>query len=84
MQGAGIKVEGHMADNNEIKVKSLQKAMEILNYFTEKQVLGVTEISEHFDICKSTVHNVLSTLNAMEWSRMMIRGNTGWEFKYST
>lgn len=56
-----------MADNNEIKVKSLQKAMEILNYFTEKQVLGVTEISEHFDICKSTVHNVLSTLKAMEF-----------------
>ena len=29
-----------MAENNEIKVKSLQKALEILNLFTEKPVLG--------------------------------------------
>lgn len=35
-----------MADNNEIKVKSLQKALEILNLFTVKPVLGVTEVSE--------------------------------------
>ena len=28
-----------MAENNEIKVKSLQKALEILNLFTEKPVL---------------------------------------------
>ena len=33
-----------MAENNEIKVKSLQKALEILNLFTEKPVLGVTEV----------------------------------------
>ena len=37
-----------MADNNEIKVKSLQKALEILNLFTVKPVLGVTEVSEYF------------------------------------
>ena len=56
-----------MADNNEIKVKSLQKALEILNLFTVKPVLGVTEISEYFGIYKSTVHNILSTLKAMEY-----------------
>lgn len=56
-----------MVESNEIKVKSLQKAMEILNYFTEKQVLGVTEISERFGLYKSTVHNILSTLKAMEY-----------------
>lgn len=56
-----------MTDNSEIKVKSLQKALEILNYFTEKPVLGVTEISEHFGLYKSTVHNILSTLKAMEY-----------------
>lgn len=56
-----------MADNPEIKVKSLQKALEILNYFTEKPILGVTEISEHFGLYKSTVHNILSTLKAMEY-----------------
>ena len=56
-----------MAENNEIKVKSLQKALEILNLFTEKPVLGVTEVSEYFGIYKSTVHNILSTLKAMEY-----------------
>ena len=56
-----------MAENSEIKVKSLQKALEILNYFTEKPILGVTEISEHFGLYKSTVHNILSTLKAMEY-----------------
>ena len=48
-----------MAENNEIKVKSLQKALEILNLFTEKPVLGVTEVSEYLGIYKSTVHNIL-------------------------
>ena len=56
-----------MVDNSEIKVKSLQKALEILNLFTVKPVLGVTEISEYFGIYKSTVHNNLSTLKAMEY-----------------
>lgn len=56
-----------MVENSEIKVKSLQKAMEILNYFTEKPVLGVTEISERFGVYKSTAHNILSTLKAMEY-----------------
>ena len=56
-----------MAENNEIKVKSLQKALEILNLFTEKPVLGVTEVSEYLGIYKSTVHNILSTLKAMEY-----------------
>ena len=56
-----------MIDNSEIKVKSLQKALEILNLFADKPVLGVTEISEYFGIYKSTVHNILSTLKAMEY-----------------
>lgn len=56
-----------MVENRDIKVKSLQKALEILNYFTEKPLLGVTEISEHFGLYKSTVHNILSTLKAMEY-----------------
>ena len=56
-----------MADNNEIKVKSLQKALEILNLFTVKPVLGVTEVSEYFGWYKSTVHNILCTLKSMEY-----------------
>lgn len=54
-------------NTNEIKVKSLGKALEILSYFAEKQPLGVTEISEHFDLYKSNVHNILMTLKAMDY-----------------
>lgn len=49
----------------EIKIKSLQKAIEVLNCFTEKPNLGVTEISEKLGLYKSNVHNVLSTYCAM-------------------
>ena len=54
-------------EHGEVKVKSLRKALDILNYFTEKPLLGVTEISEYFSLNKSTVHNILSTLQAMEY-----------------
>ena len=50
---------------NEIKVKSLYKALEILNCFVGKDSLGVTEIRERFGLCKSNVHNILSTFRQM-------------------
>lgn len=50
---------------NEIKVKSLYKALEILNCFVGKDSLGVTEISERFGLCKSNVHNILYTFRQM-------------------
>ena len=49
----------------EAKVKSLQKALEILECFVEKQPLGVTEISEKLGLYKSNVHNILMTFKAM-------------------
>jgi len=49
----------------EAKVKSLQKALEILNCFIEEPILGVTEISEKFGLYKSNVHNILSTFKMM-------------------
>lgn len=46
----------------EPKVKSLQKAIRVLNCFTAQQPeLGVTEISNMLGLQKSTVHNILST-----------------------
>lgn len=51
----------------EVKVKSLQKALEILNCFVKKPRLGVTEISEMLDLNKSNVHNILSTFQAMNY-----------------
>lgn len=51
----------------EVKVKSLQKALEILECFVEKQPLGVTEISEKLGLYKSNVHNILMTFKAMDY-----------------
>ena len=48
-----------MAEKNEkeIKVKSLQKALDILNCFTKKSSWGVTELSEYLDLNKSNVQH---------------------------
>lgn len=54
-----------MNDNSEVKVKSLQKALEVLNCFINKPLLGVTEISETLDLYKSNVHNILTTFSAL-------------------
>ena len=51
--------------NDEIKVKSLKKAIEVLNCFTEKENWGITEISEKLGLYESNVHNILSTYKAM-------------------
>ena len=51
--------------NTEIKVKSLEKAIEVLDCFADKPVLGVTEISEKLGLYKSNVHNILATYKAM-------------------
>lgn len=50
----------------ETKIKSLQKAMTVLECFTEKSPeLGVSEIARMAGIQKSTVHNILSSFAAM-------------------
>lgn len=54
-----------MKDEKEIKVKSLQKALEVLNCFIDRQPLGVTEISEQLGLYKSNVHNILTTFKSM-------------------
>lgn len=51
----------------EVKIKSLQKALQVLECFVEKQPLGVTEISEKLGLYKSNVHNILSTFKAMDY-----------------
>lgn len=54
-----------MKTEKEAKVKSLQKALEVLNCFVERQPLGVTEISEQLGLYKSNVHNILMTFKSM-------------------
>ncbi|MGC4018457.1 MAG: IclR family transcriptional regulator [Muricomes sp.] len=58
-------IGGNMRKNGEIKVKSLQKSLEVLECFIQKQPLGVTEISEKLGLYKSNVHNILMTFTAM-------------------
>lgn len=55
------------SENSEIKIKSIKKMMDVLNCFTEKQPLGVTEISEKLGLYKSNVHNILNTMAAMDY-----------------
>lgn len=46
----------------EVKVKSLQKALSVLECFTVKTPeLGITELSEKLGLYKSNVHNLIST-----------------------
>lgn len=54
-----------MQNEGQLKVKSLGKAIDVLNCFNVKQPLGVTEISTMLGVLKSSVHNILSTFEAM-------------------
>lgn len=55
------------AEKSEIKVKSLHKALRVLDCFAEKQPLGITEISEKLGLYKSNVFDIVSTLTAMNY-----------------
>ena len=50
-----------------IKIKSLYKAMRVLECFNDKQLLSITEISEKLGMYKSNVFDILSTLSAMNY-----------------
>ncbi len=50
----------------EFKVKSLAKAMKVLECFSnERPELGITEIADRLDLNKSTVHNIASTFESL-------------------
>lgn len=52
----------------DFKVKSLAKAMRILECFsTSRPELGITEIAQMLSLHKSTVHNIANTLEQMEY-----------------
>lgn len=56
-----------MGNLEDVKVKSLQKAIEILNCFAKKPSLGITEIATMLNLNKSNVHSILSTFKAMDY-----------------
>lgn len=51
-----------MENENQIKVKSLYKALKLLDYFTEDTPeWGITELANQSGVLKSTVYNILAT-----------------------
>ena len=52
--------------DDRIKIKSIYKAMRVLECFNEKQQLSI-EISEKLGMYKSNVYDILSTLSAMNY-----------------
>lgn len=53
-------------DNRKIKVKSLEKALKILECFTvEQPELGIAQIAETLDLYKGNVHNIVSSFEKM-------------------
>ncbi len=75
---------------NTVKVKSLQKALSVLDCFTpQTPELGVSEIARILDLNKSNVHNILSTLELAGYvmqnplSSKYTLGNKMIEFSYT-
>ncbi len=51
---------------NDVKVKSLEKALKILECFTVDQPeLGIAQIAESLDLYKGNVHNIVSTFEKL-------------------
>ena len=58
--------DNEVADKSGIKVKSLVKAMEVLECFSTKTpALGISEIASSLKINKATVYNIVSTFVSM-------------------
>ena len=55
--------------DDEIKVKSLQKALRVLECFLEHKEMGISEIATQLGLCKSSVHNIVSTFETMDYLR---------------
>lgn len=51
----------------DIRVKSLAKALDVLNCFIAQPEYGVTELANKMNLKKSNVHNILVTFTAMNY-----------------
>lgn len=49
------------------KVKSVQTALEIIEYIQKRDGATLTELCEAFELAQSTVHSYMSTLESMEY-----------------
>ncbi|MBF7097828.1 IclR family transcriptional regulator [Alkalibacter mobilis] len=71
-----------MDKNSDVKVKSLEKAMKILECFSvNTPELGITQIAEKLDLSKSNVHNIVSTFAQMGYLEQQPNGKYSMGFK---
>ena len=62
-------------EENGVKVKSLAKALHVLECFTLKEPeLGVTELAERMGVTKSNIHSILSTFQQLGYVRRLPNG----------
>lgn len=62
-------------EENDSKVKSLAKALHVLECFTlQEPELGVTELAERMGVTKSNIHNILSTFQQLGYIRRLPNG----------
>ncbi len=56
-----------MLEENQIRVKSVKKTIDVLNAFLQQEDLGVTEIAEMIGLSKSNACDILTTLVALDF-----------------
>ena len=62
-------------EEQDSKVKSLAKALHVLECFTiQEPELGVTELAERMGVTKSNIHNILSTFQQLGYIRRLPNG----------
>lgn len=62
-------------DENQSKVKSLAKALHVLEHFTiQEPELGVTELAERMGVTKSNIHNILTTFQQLGYIKHLPNG----------
>ena len=67
----------------EIKIKSLAKALRVLECFISEPELGVTEISTHLGLNKSNVCDILTTFQALGYvEQRQNTGNIAWVLEF--
>lgn len=62
-------------EENQSKVKSLAKALHVLEHFTiQEPELGVTELAERVGVTKSNIHNILTTFQQLGYVQRLPNG----------
>ena len=61
-RGSAITKGGVMANSNGVMIRSVARAMEIVEHFNNNKEMGLSEIAECMKLSKSTVYGLINTL----------------------